>query len=203
MSQGQYLLFVDSDMTLPPSVVCECLAMVHATDAPGVVIPEVSIGIGFWARCKALERSCYAGDAVIEAARFFPKSNFEAVGGFDEALVGPEDWDLSLRVGRAFKMPRVAATIVHDEGNLSLVKTLAKKRYYASSFLRYWRKHRTMALWQANLIVRPAFLRNWRQLARHPWLTAGLFLMKTLESIAAVSGILLGPRSAPRRAKYG
>jgi glycosyltransferase involved in cell wall biosynthesis len=198
VAHGDYLLFIDSDMTLSDDVVGDCVKAIAQSGAPAVVIPEVSFGEGFLARCRALERSCYAGDNDIEAARFFTRRAFEASGGFDESLTGPEDWDLSQRVARGNRLPRTASHILHDEGKLRLGTVLAKKRYYAMSSRRYWRKHRRATLSQANLILRPAFLRNWRRLIRHPVLTVGFLSLKSLEAAAGLSGVIEGPgRSEP------
>jgi glycosyltransferase involved in cell wall biosynthesis len=195
MSRGQFVLFVDSDMRLEPTVVGECLSILAATGERGVVIPEVSFGTGFWARCRALERSCYLGDNLIEAARFFPRDAFEASGGYDESLVGGEDWDLAFRIAAGRRLPRSQSRIHHDEGRLALGKAMAKKRYYASSFAAYYRKHGARAMLQFG-VIRPAFIRNWYRLLRHPVLTAGIFVLKTLEFSAAVLGILSGPSAA-------
>jgi glycosyltransferase involved in cell wall biosynthesis len=194
LSHGEYLLFVDSDMTVTPLVVGECVDAVRATGSPGVIIPEVSVGEGFLARCRALERSCYLGDDTIEAARFFPRSVFEKSGGFDENLMAMEDWDLSIRVSSGKRLARIEGLIVHDEGRLRLTALLAKKRYYAASSLAYWRKHGRSTLGQANLVFRPAFLRSWRRLVRHPILTAGFLCLKSLETGAVLIGLLKSDR---------
>jgi glycosyltransferase involved in cell wall biosynthesis len=191
LGDGEYLLFVDSDMRLVPPVVVECVQALRQTAAPGVVIPEVSIGEGFLARCRALERSCYTGDDGIEAARFFRKSEFEESGGFDENLVAMEDWDLTIRMAVGRHLPRTVSSILHDEGRLRLMTVLAKKRYYAISSLYYWRKHGGRAAGQANLVFRPAFIRNWRRLLRHPLLTIGFLSLKSLETGAIVWGVVL------------
>jgi len=192
LASGDFLLFIDSDMILEPDVVSSCLAVVEETEAPAVIVPEMSIGQGFWAACRALERSCYAGDDGIEAARFFKRELFERCGGFDEDLTGPEDWDITDRVATGNHLPRATSTIVHDEGRLTLRADLAKKRYYAGSSLRYWRKHRVKATRQANLVLRPAFLRSRRLLFRHPTLAAGVLSLKTLEALAILLGLMEG-----------
>jgi len=158
LAGGDFLLFIDSDMTLAPRVVSDCLDAVRLSGAPAAVIPEVSIGEGFLAHCRALERSCYMGDDAVEAARFFTREAFETSGGFDENLTGPEDWDLSIRVAAGRRLPRTSSLIYHDEGRLQLGSVLAKKRYYAASSLQYWHKHGRSVLGQANIVFRPAYL---------------------------------------------
>jgi hypothetical protein len=159
-----------------------------------VIVPETSIGDGVWAHCRALERSCYVGDDSVEAARFFKRSVFSASGGYDETLSGPEDWDLSQRVAAGRSLPRTSAMIDHDEGRLGLRDQLAKKRYYGASFRPYLVKRRFSLSRITTLVIRPAYLRNWRRLASHPVLTAGILTMKSLELGAAAVGAVAGPR---------
>jgi glycosyltransferase involved in cell wall biosynthesis len=190
ISRGAYLLFIDADMILAPDVIGDCLNVTRRTGAPGMIIPEVSVGVGFLARCRALERSCYLGDDSIEAARFFSRESFQESGGFDEDLDAMEDWDLSIRVAHGRSLPRTTSQITHDEGRLRVAAVLAKKHRYAGSSLRYWRKHRGHTLGQANLVFRPAFMRSWRRLLRHPVLTIGFLSLKGLEMVAAASGVV-------------
>jgi len=79
--------FVDSDMALSPTVIAEAVAAINA-GAASVVVPEETVGEGFWADVSAYERSFYEGSETIEAPRFFPRNVFEDVGGFDEAMTG-------------------------------------------------------------------------------------------------------------------
>lgn len=96
-SRGKYLLFIDSDMVLSKNVVKDCVEMYKSGKGKiaGIIIPEVSIGKSFWAKCKALERSFYYGVDWMEAARFFEKETFLKTNGYDEDLISGEDWDLS------------------------------------------------------------------------------------------------------------
>jgi glycosyltransferase involved in cell wall biosynthesis len=206
LARGDYFLFIDSDMDLSATVVSECLEAAAEASLAGIVIPEVTVGKGFWAQCRVLERSCYLGDARVESARFIPRAIFHRVGGYDEALTGLEDKDLSIRLAEAGRLLRITAVITHDEGNVRLSEALVKKSYYAMTFGSFARKHgAAVSLGQANLVFRPAFIRNWRTLARHPLLTPGLFLFKLLELAAAVHGGIRGRlrysphfRSSPR-----
>jgi len=190
VANGAYLLFIDSDMTLAPRVVGDCVSSIDLTGAPGVVIPETTVGDNFLARCRALERSCYLGDVSIEAARFFPRQEFERVGGYDETLTGMEDWDLSIRIAAGRQLARSESHISHDEGDLRLGPMLGKKRYYAAGSLNYWGKHGGSNPSAANIVLRPAFFRNWRRLVRHPILTAGFMSVKTLEAGAGALGLV-------------
>jgi glycosyltransferase involved in cell wall biosynthesis len=192
VASGSYLLFLDADMELPPTVVESCLAVAQA-GAAAVVIPERSVGSGVWARAKALERSCYVGDATMEAARFFTRTAFESHGGYDEALTGPEDWDLPARIRGSEAVGRIDVQIVHHEGEIMLRELVRKKFYYGRSFRTYVRRHPALARRQL-VIVRPAFVRNRRTLARHPMLTAAMIVMKMAEFAGGAAGAIAGPR---------
>lgn len=60
-AHGDYVMFIDSDMILTPGVVGECVAV--ASSHPkigGVVIPERSVGRGYWVAVRDFKRSFYA-----------------------------------------------------------------------------------------------------------------------------------------------
>jgi glycosyltransferase involved in cell wall biosynthesis len=185
ISSGAYLLFIDSDMVLSREVVADALRSVLSSGLPGAIIPEESFGEGFWTKCRILERNCYTGDDLVEAARFYTREAFFAAEGFDLELNGPEDWDLSRRIAAGRRLPRTTANILHDEGRTSLRTAFVKRRYYAPGYLRYLRKHGRGVAGQGNPLLRPAFLRNWRELGRHPILAGGMLSLKAVE-VAAV-----------------
>lgn len=183
-SKGEFLLSVDSDMRLVPNVISECVdAIGDSYDA--IVIPEISIGEGFWAGCKALEKRCYVGDDLIEASRFFRKTIFEKVGGYDPELEAGEDWDIHERI-RAVggRINRVGSVVEHDEGNLSLRTTVSRKYGYGKTMKRYISKHPERAKRQLS-IFRPAFFNSWHKLADDPIHAIGLFVVKTCEFVAS------------------
>lgn len=187
LAKGEFIFSVDSDMELTPNVVGECVAKVES-GFDAVIIPEVSVGEGFWAKCRALEKLCYIGDDLIEAARFFRKEVFKAVRGYDAALEAGEDWDIHLRVKDAsYSIGRVNAFIRHLEGKLSLRDAVLKKYRYGKTLELYVRKHPEKARAQLK-ILRPAFLRNWKILMKNPMYSLGMLFMKTCEFISSESG---------------
>ena len=189
-AEGEYLVFIDCDMILTPKVIEECVKTI-SDKVGGLVIPEESIGSGFWAKAKSLERSFYLGKDSIEAARFYPKKIITAVGGFDETLTGPEDWDLSQRVSHKYHLGRINAMILHNEGNLSLRTTIQKKYYYAHKFKEYLNKdeHISNTAQQFSIIGRyKIFFTQPKKLMKDPLLSAGMLFMKTSEFIAGGFG---------------
>lgn len=188
-SRGDFVLFVDSDMELGPSVVQGCVEK-SEKHYDALVIPEVSSGTGFWAQCKALEKSCYLGDDTIEAARFFKRSVFQGIGGYDPELEAGEDWDLNQRTREAgFKIGRIDALINHNEGELRLRHMLDKKYRYGKTIGKYRKKHPRESGDQL-AVIRPAFLRNWKRLVREPAELVGMSFLKLCEFGAWVFGML-------------
>ena len=202
ISTGRYLLMIDSDMELTRDVVRGCMTEVlDNPEAKAVVIPEESFGVGFWSRCKRLERSFYIAVPWMEAARFFSRAAYQAAGGYNEALVSGEDWDLSKRIERMGKMTRTSEIIHHNEGRIRLWQTLKKKYYYASHAKAYLIRNPE----RSKLFSRVGPLQRYKLffskpgiLFERPFLGVAMLAMKTAEFAAGgLAYILSGsPQSA-------
>jgi glycosyltransferase involved in cell wall biosynthesis len=203
---GEYVCMIDSDMTLAPTVIAECVERATNPEVLSVVVPEESIGQGFWAQCKRLERSFYVGVDWMEAARFFKRQTFLDVGGYNVELVSGEDWDLAQRIGNLGMTERIGAFISHNEGQLRLGETLRKKYYYAQQFAKYLEanKNTQQAQSQAGIVARYGlFLKQPGRLFRRPHLGLGVLFMKTAEFGVGGMGYLLSKRSRTRAMESG
>jgi arabinofuranan 3-O-arabinosyltransferase len=179
-------------MTLEPTVIAEVEQAVR-DGAGAVVIPETTVGQGFFARARELERSYYVGRSSIEAARGFSAAIFNSVGGFDEQLTGPEDWDLTIRVGVKAPISRTKAGIIHDEGHVRFLDACRRKAYYAEGLRRFMRKHGRTGMGLA--LDRPWLRRPWTLLYPHPLLGVGVVVLK-LGEMTAVFYTLLRPKDS-------
>lgn len=193
---GKYVCIIDSDMNLSNSVISECVSAIQKTsDIRGVIIPEESFGIGFWAQCKKLERSFYLNIPYMEAARFFYRADFQKLGGYNTEMVSGEDWDLSQRVEEIGRLDRINSMILHNEGKISLLKTIQKKYYYAFHFATYTQSSQNdkKVSQQTSVFGRyRLFLSNPKKLFRRPLLGAGMLFMKTCEFAFGGLGYLHG-----------
>ena len=188
-ASGEFLLFVDSDMILQPNVVEECVRIWYANrKIVGVIIPERSIGSGFWVRVRDFERNLYKGSKV-ESPRFFVKKFVSQVGGFDEEIVAYEESTLPQKledIGMDISA-RATSLILHDEEGFSLLRWLHKKRYGGETGRLYSKKYSKYAKMQFSIPYRTRiFLKNgnWKILIRHPILSTGVFILKTLEYLS-------------------
>jgi glycosyltransferase involved in cell wall biosynthesis len=190
---GKYLLFVDSDTCLTPTVVQECVSVANRYNAQGAIVPQRGFGTGFWAMCKVLEKSLYVGDELIESIHFIEKKTFLDLGGYDERIAGGgEDWDLPIKMRKnGCRVVRVGSLILHDEGSLKLSQTIQKKYYYGKTMPVYIKRNPDAAFKQLN-IVRPGFIKNWRLLTYDPLHAVGLVIVKLCEFTAGALGVIYG-----------
>src|ERR1051325_2761584 len=189
-STGEFLLFIDSDMILQTAVISECVSMCsYDYNVAGVIIPERSVGTSFWMKVRDFERSLYSG-SKIESARFYRKSFVVQVGGFDEDIIFYEESTLhqKLEMLGLIVNKRTNSVILHNEEEFNLAEWLRKKKYYSTNAALYASKFPTYAEIQTKIYQRIRIFTsnsNWKKLVRHPVLSVGLFLLKSLEFLAS------------------
>lgn len=172
--------FIDSDMILSTAVVGEAVGAIQS-GAVSVVVPERSIGDGFWAEVRAFERQFYQDSDAIEAPRFFLQNIFNQVGGFDDQMTGAEDWDLGIRVDQFGMRARIKAEIDHDEGHVYYLDACRKKAYYAPGIAYFIRKYKGRGLTQISSrpwLLKPKSLMNLYGI--------GLLALKLGEALAVI-----------------
>lgn len=197
-SRGRYVLYLDADMSLSGGVVAECVRKCDGEGLVGLYIPERVAGEGFWSRVRDFERGFY--DATcIDAVRFVRRETAVGIGGFDEMLTGPEDWDFDRRVREAGNVGIVNAPVFHNEGRLRPGPYLRKKMYYARGFPAYREKWgRDDETLRKQLGVRYRLFGvftedgKWKRLPSHLLLTAGMLLLRAAVGCAYTAQRLFG-----------
>ena len=128
-SAGDWVMWIDGDMELPPSILQR--AMDAASNADGVFIPEKTVGVGYWTRCRALERSCCIEEVLVQSPRLVRRQYMIESGGFLTSLSGTEDAELRTRMLEdSCTLTWIPDLIVHDEGRITLSGVLRKRYYY-------------------------------------------------------------------------
>jgi glycosyltransferase involved in cell wall biosynthesis len=191
---GEWVLWVDADMVLASDAVERSLAAARAAGAEAVFLPEASTGSGFWARCRALERRCYAGEPRIEAPRLVRADVLGRVGRFEAANTGTEDAALRNRLlAGGARLAWADTVVMHDEGHLRLGTVLRKRFYYGRSLPAYRRAHPGAAAAQVRATL-AAWWRHRRLLAADPAHAAGLLVLRACEAAAWAGGAVAGRR---------
>jgi len=183
---GKYILYLDADMILSENVVKECVEKCENEGNIALYIPERIIGNGFWIRVRDFERSFYNA-TVIDCVRFVRRGKFLELGGFDENLIGPEDWDFDRRVRGIGKVSIIDSPVYHNEGEFSFRRYVNKKAYYAKSFDKYikkWPGEDSVIKQQLGLGYRyvGVFVENgkWKRLIRNPVLTVSMYVLRVI-----------------------
>ena len=184
VARGEYLIYLDADMILSLTVIEECIAKCECDNVDALYVPERIVGDGFWIKVRDFERSFYTG-TVIDAVRFVRRDLFLQVGGFDETLVGPEDWDFDRKIR---KIGRTGVTIVplyHNEGRFSMKRYLKKKGYYTDGIQKYIQKWGSNDLETSKQVgmryrLMGVFVEKgkWKKLIKHPLFALGMYFLR-------------------------
>ncbi len=190
-SNGEYFLYLDADMILHENVVSSCVEKIKSNkDILALYIPEIVMGDKFWSKVRRFERGFYDG-TIIDCARFIQKEIFQKVGGFDECLTGPEDWDLDKKLRNIGKIELIKSPIYHNEAEFDLKKYLNKKSYYARKFDTYiqkWGKNDPDIKKQFGFYYRflGVFIEKgkWKKIIAHPILVFGMYFLRGLVGLS-------------------
>jgi glycosyltransferase involved in cell wall biosynthesis len=200
-STGKYVLFLDSDQVLSPSVVEECVEKCESAKAGMVIIPEVFIGKEFWSSCSAIWKNYYeeverlhGGDRNIihSEPRFFIKEQITHVGMLDTALLWGEDYDLYEKLkGANVKEAECKSKIYHYELT-SIQNVLVKNLRYGKSmpvFLQQTTKQVFPLMVRHSLLTFGEVFRNFKE---SPAIIVACAVLLCLKSYSMVVGFLLG-----------
>lgn len=192
-SSGEYFLYLDADMILHKDVVRDCVEKVAADEKIiALYISEIVMGEKFFSKVRRFERSFYDA-TVIDCVRFIKKSSFQEVGGFDENLTGPEDWDLDKKLRNIGRVDLIRTPVYHNEAEFDIKRYLSKKGYYAKKFGDYimkWGKNDPDIRKQFGVCYRffGVFVERgkWRNMASHPLLAFGMYFLRFLVGIVFI-----------------
>lgn len=191
ISKGEYLLYLDADMILDKSVILESVTLFQNNQSIlGLYIPEIITGTSFWNRVRRFERSFYNA-TVIDCVRIVRTNAFREVGGFDETLSGPEDWDFDKKIRSHGKVDIITAPLFHNETSIDLFKYLRKKSYYSQSmkmYIKKWGRNDPDIKKQLGVYYRfcGVFLEKgkWKKFVTHPILALTTLILKLQVGIA-------------------
>jgi glycosyltransferase involved in cell wall biosynthesis len=197
-AKGPWVLWIDADMELPPTIIERAMAAALDEEADGVFIPEVTVGDGYWTACRALERSCCVEEILVQSPRLVRRDYLRRTGGFLESLSGTEDASLRSRmITDGCRLAWIPDLIVHDEGRMSLGFILGKRYYYGRGLKKYKAEHPGALSEQAGSAV-GAYRKHWRRLAAKPGVAAGVVFMRAGEFAAYGLGAAVGALERPR-----
>lgn len=182
---GKYILNLDSDMYLSSRVISECVNMLETDRAKiALYIPEKIIGKGFWIKIRNFEREFY-NSTCIDAIRFVRTEIFREIKGFDESLLGGEDWDFDRRIKKKGLTDIINSHLCHDEGKFTISNYLNKKKSYTGTLDRYvkkWGEKDAIVKKQLGVEYRlfGVFIENgnWKRLIVHPILSICMSMLR-------------------------
>jgi glycosyltransferase involved in cell wall biosynthesis len=191
-SRGKYVYIVDSDFIVEPEVIEEAIKKCENENYDAICIHNTSDPtISFWSKVRKLERDCYKNDELNVAARFFKREIFEAIGGFNESLVAGEDYDFHNRLlERGFIIGRIQAQEIHIGEPKSLSEIVKKYYYYGKTIGEFIKANPQKGMKQLSPI-RPAFIKNWKEFAKHPTLALGFIVYQFAKYFSAGLGFLV------------
>jgi len=199
-SNGKYVLFLDSDQVLSPSLIKECVRKCESGNFAMVKIPEVFIGKNFWSSCSATWKNCYhrveqcgnGENIILGEPRFFAKRQIILAGMVNARLLWGENYDLYNRLKKmGVRETFCKSELFHHEPTL-IRKILVKNFRYGKSlpiFVQRTRKQIFKLVFKHSLLTLRESLRS---INKSPAIIGGCAVLLCLKAYSMVFGLLIG-----------
>jgi glycosyltransferase involved in cell wall biosynthesis len=200
-STGKYVLFLDSDQVLSPTVVEECVERCENEKIGMVIIHEVFIGKNFWSFCSAVWKNCYEEvgrlygdrrDIIHSRPRFFTKEEITLVGMLDNSLLWGEDYDLYEKLKRANVREAECKSKIYHQELTSIRDTLIKNLRYGKSmpvFLQQTKEQIFPLMFRHALLTFREVFKNFKN---SPSVVVGCAVLLFTKSCSIMIGLLVG-----------
>ena len=204
-SSGIYVLFLDSDMILSPTVVEECVERCKKEKIGMVIIPEVYVGKGFWSSCSAIWKNCYEEVAYTyrdrrdimyhTLPRFFIREEIARAGMLDNSLHWGEDYDLYRKLVKINVQEAESKSRIYHHELTSIRDTMIKNLRYGKSlpvFLQQTseraRREIFPSMFEHALLTFPKVFKNSN---KSPSVIIGCAILFCIKSYSMMIGLLL------------
>ena len=198
-STGRYVLFLDSDQLLSPTVVEECVERCENEKIGMVIIPEVFIGKGFWNSCSATWKNGHEEVArlyrdrkniIPNKPRFFIREEIMHVGMLDNSLHWGEDYDLYRKLKKVnVREVECESKIYHHEPT-SVKDAMIKNLRYGKSmpvFVQRTRQQIFPSMFEHALLTFRKVLKD----LNSPSVIIGCAILLFIKSCSTMIGLLL------------
>lgn len=173
-SMGKYIYRLDSDVVLSETVVEECVYKCEIEDCDSVATywgPEPSIS--FWAKVRKLEKDCYKYDRDRNVSRFYKRSLFEKIGGYNEDIVSGEDYDIQNRIVNNNYKTGFAESEGFHLGEPKTINQIIKSNYHYGKTVKHFLKQNKAHGAKQMGPIRWSLIKNWKNFLKKPFLTLG------------------------------
>ena len=176
-AEGELIYLTGSDLYRDYDLIKECVAKINqGYDAVYMSVKTDRNVKHFWGRVKALERDCLIGTKV-ESARFFKKSAWYHLGGFNENTLAMEE-DFQNRLdAHGYRTTWINSREYHLHEDDTLWKIFKKAVYYGRHIDFEMKRHRL------NRVSLKPFLKK-------PTLLVGLVIYKFVQYLGGLCGLL-------------
>ncbi len=191
-SIGKYIYRLDSDIVLSNSMVSECVRKCEQEGYDAVATywgPNPTISI--WAKVRKFEKDCYKYDEKRNVSRFYKKSTFNEIGGYNDLLVYGEDYDIQNRLKNlGYSTGFVDSEGIHLGEPTTLKEIIAEQYYYGKTINEFLKQNKSQGLGQVSPI-RMSFLTNWKKFVQHPLLTLTFIFYEFVYYSSSIIGYLV------------
>ncbi|MEM2179057.1 MAG: glycosyltransferase [Candidatus Methanomethylicaceae archaeon] len=180
MSNGKYVLFIDSDQYVPSNLIRKCVEASKKFNVDTIIIPERRADSkGYLVKSLNLIKSI-SKENIGNIPRFFKRKVFDIVGLQDPKCIYCEDSDFNWRLELAkISRKEIDTTIIHDE-EISF-KAMFYKPYYTSIGLKAlkdkWGDHYDKIIKERKKHIKKRRISIFRFILRHPQYSLGIFIV--------------------------